>query len=497
MVLFAEAARGLSVVECSPLAAKWGIRPGMPLAEARGLSGGSQTALITAPSVPATDREALYGLGLICQTYSPLVGLESGTPAESLLLDITGCAPHFGDEPGLARLLISDLASHACQARVGLADTVGAAWAGAHFATTPAESIAIIPQGQQAACIRRLPIAALRLSPRIMETLHKLDLRTIGQLERLPRSTLPSRFGDELQQRLDQAWGVSHELITPIQRPNPVTAVWTLDDAVSGRETLELVARQLLGQVVAQLQPLRLGIRELQCLFTGARDTFCLIVRLVHSSLEERHLWGLLSLEWDRRERSFRQPEALPLCLVDGVLQVKLEVIDAAPLRVRQQTLFEVEPGQKEQQAFRQLVERLSSRLGTGTVLKSRPVADPQPERACELITWEAPSEIRGAVADTSHETLLARSRPLRLLSAPEPLHVLATAPAGPPHRIWWNGQQLTITRLWGPERIQTGWWRDQDVQRDYYRIETSRGHQLWIFRCLVTSTWFLHGSYE
>lgn len=496
-MLYAEAARGLSVVACSPSAAEWGIRPGMPLAEARGLSGGAQTALITAPSAPATDRDALSGLALACHTCSPLVGLEPGDAPESLLLDITGCAPHFSDEQGLARRLINDLASHDCEARVAVADTIGAAWAAVHFATTPTELSVIIPQGQQTAFLRRLPIAALRLSPRIVETLHKLDLQTIGQLERLPRSTLPSRFGGELQQRLDQAWGISHELITPVPRPSPISAVWTLDDAVTGRETLELVARQLLRQVLTQLQPLRRGVRELQCAFTGERDTFSLTVRLVHSSLDERHLWGLLALEWDRREMSFRQPQALPLCLIDGVLQVKLTVVDAAPLRTRQQTLFEVEPGQKEQQAFRQLVERLSSRLGSGTVLKSRPVADPQPELACEFLTWEASSEMRGAVTDTPHETLLARSRPLRLLAVPEPLQVLATAPAGPPYRIWWNGQQLTITRLWGPERIATGWWRDQDIQRDYYRIETDRGHQLWIFCCLTTSAWFLHGSYE
>jgi len=67
----------------------------------------------------------------------------------------------------------------------------------------------------------------------------------------------------------------------------------------------------------------------------------------------------------------------------------------------------------------------------------------------------------------------------------------------GLPHHLWWGNRQFQIARAWGPERIETGWWREVDIRRDYYRIETNHGDHLWIFRCLQTGGWFMHGAYE
>jgi protein ImuB len=52
------------------------------------------------------------------------------------------------------------------------------------------------------------------------------------------------------------------------------------------------------------------------------------------------------------------------------------------------------------------------------------------------------------------------------------------------------------VARHWGPERIETGWWRGPSVRRDYYRIETDEGRRFWLFRELTNRRWFLHGAY-
>ena len=114
--------------------------------------------------------------------------------------------------------------------------------------------------------------------------------------------------------------------------------------------------------------------------------------------------------------------------------------------------------------------------------------------------TAEAPANILAAARALAIH--LARSRPLRLLKSPELLRVfVATSHAphcnAPPQRIGWGGRALRVTRAWGPERIETGWWREDDVCRDYYRVEIDSGQHLWIFRCLRTSHWFLHGFYD
>ncbi len=497
MVLFAESARGLSVVDCSPAALQWGIRAGMPLAEARSFSGISQEPLIAEQSVPVADHAALCSLAATGERYSPIVGLEECVPPESLLLDITGCAPHFGGEEGLSQRLRQDFAAQSCQVRIAVADTVGAAWAMAHFATTDRDPISLTASDRQPESLRSLPITALRLPARIIEILDKLDLRTIGQVERLPRSTLPSRFGDELQLRLDQARGIAHELIAPVRLPQPVSALWNFEGPVTGRQTLELVARELLGRILAELQPLRFGIRVLEFRFIGSADTLTLTLRMIHSTADERHLGNLLSLEWERQEMMFQRTDSAPRCLVEGVASVRVEVLESAPLRVRQQTLFDLEPGSRAEQSFGELVERLSSRLGIAAVLRSRPVPDPQPEMACEFVAWGAATAGTTAWPPSAWSASIARSRPFRLLPHPEPIQVIAAIPYGPPHRIRWNAQRLSVTRARGPERIAAGWWRERDVQRDYYRVETEQGPCLWLFRCLVTGDWFLHGLYE
>ncbi|MDB5337115.1 MAG: hypothetical protein JWN70_2734 [Planctomycetaceae bacterium] len=504
LVLFVEAPRGLFVVACSDLAMIWGVRPGMPLAEARGLSTGvrgevsSATGLVTELYEPATDRAALQVLALQCQTYSPLVALEESETPDSLLLDITGCDCHFGGEESLARQLWNDFSASRYHTRIAIADTVGAAWAMAHFGVEAKRPVAVIPAGQHSSTLRPLPVAGLRLSPRILETLHKLDLRVIGQLEKLPRSTLPSRFGKELLRRLDQAWGTVHELITPERLQEPLSAVWNFDEAIKDRRTLELVAQELLNKILAQLNPRQAGIRELRCDLRGTVDALTLTLRLLQSSLDQKHLWDLLRLEWDRREAAFRRsPPAAPRCFTDGMTSVRLEVSETAPLKIRQTTLFDLEPGQKEAVAFQHFVERLSSRLGSQSVVRPQPMPDAQPEYACEYPAWSASTVSLTPAIEEAWQAPLVRTRPFRLLAIPEPLRVLASAPAGIPHRIWWTDQQFQIVRAWGPERIETGWWREADIRRDYYRVETDHGHHLWIFRCLLTSHWFVHGTFE
>lgn len=461
-------------------------------------------ALATEPTDPQADHLALQTLAYQCQTYSPLVGLEESDskPPTSLLLDITGCEIHFGGEASLARQLRHELAQRGYDARIAIADTIGAAWAMSHYGVSTQGPIAVLPQKGHAPVLRRLPIAGLRLSSQIMDPLLKLDLNKIGQVENLPRSTLPSRFGKELQRRLDQAWGTAHELITPERLQQPLTEIWNFEDTLTSRQTLELVARELFERVLKQLEPRRAGIRELQCHFRGRVDRLTLTLRLLQPTSELRHLWDLLQLEWDRQEVASHKSGTVPKCLTDGISSVCLEIPETAPLRVRQETLFEPEPGQKEALAFRQFVERLSSRLGEKSVLKSQPAPDYQPEYACDYRAWcsdvsKANKPEKDLVEKTEWDTSLARTRPLRLLANPLRVEARSTFPPGSPYFIRWDSHDQTVVKTWHSERIATGWWREHDVQRDYYHIETDRGQHLWVFYCAGNAEWFVHGMYE
>ena len=77
------------------------------------------------------------------------------------------------------------------------------------------------------------------------------------------------------------------------------------------------------------------------------------------------------------------------------------------------------------------------------------------------------------------------------------PLAVVAVVPDGPPVHFPWQGHPQRIAHMWGPERIETGWWRNRLVGRDYYRVEAADGRRYWLFRRLRDGQWFLHGMFE
>ena len=88
------------------------------------------------------------------------------------------------------------------------------------------------------------------------------------------------------------------------------------------------------------------------------------------------------------------------------------------------------------------------------------------------------------------------KSRKLRK-SRPAALRATSIVPDGPPSPPHFQGYQYRIARSWGPERIETGWWRGRTVGRDYYRVETAAGRRFWLFRRLRDDRWFLHGAFD
>lgn len=63
--------------------------------------------------------------------------------------------------------------------------------------------------------------------------------------------------------------------------------------------------------------------------------------------------------------------------------------------------------------------------------------------------------------------------------------------------RLTKTGTSWRVVRYWGPERIESNWWRGPSIRRDYYRIETDSSQWLWVFRLLSENRWMLHGWFS
>ena len=185
------------------------------------------------------------------------------------------------------------------------------------------------------------------------------------------------------------------------------------------------------------------------------------------------------------------------LVLPGWVEQVVVEASLTAPLARRQRELFP-DGSRRAPLQLAQLVDRLSSRLGPAAVVAPRLEADVQPEYAYRYTPLTARRRTGRRTPSPTHPSLRSQRlvRPLHLRSPPLPLAVVAIVPAGPPVRFHVQQRTYRVARYWGPERIETGWWRGRSVRRDYYRVETDGGQWFWIFRQVDDGQWFLHGMF-
>ncbi len=409
---------------------------------------------------------------------------------------------------------------------------------------------------QSFAFLHPLPIEALRLPPETVRLLHELGLVRIGQLEALPREEFLSRFGPLLLQRLDQMFGRLDEPVPACPLPPRFEAAWSAEHPTARRETIAAAVEWLIARVAAMLARCGRGALRLDCrLFlednnqcirhtpcaveqieetsqtNAQRHTACagcsLSVGLFQPTADAKRLFDLVQLQLERLRIGS------PLTAIEATATL------SAPLEPRKQAmLFDLDgvgkgdrhllceaPGgpfrQKVPVPFSRLaalVERLCSRLGGRAVAGVRLRSEAQPE-----LSWHydplvgrrrmptdcrrrLPTPIRQCNDHKSATGVASYNfncpselppRPLRLLPRPLATAVTAIAPAGPPLRFQFDGCEHEVACSWGPERIETGWWRGRAVGRDYFCVETAAAGRFWLFRRLRDGKWFLHGLFE
>ena len=585
--LFPAARSGPAIVAVSEQAWRQGIRPGMPLAEARSMAVPVVARAASArrkqnglPEVmfcewqPLQDRVALTAVAELTRRFAPVVGLDQMPVPDCLMLDITGCGSLFGSESTLAEQLLKELQAAGFRCRIAIADTVAAVWAFTHDDTTdPFRSagerraqggarrgkpggqdqslnlpILIMPPGQHEEWLKRLPLSSARLHPSDIGVLSQLGLQTLGQLCQLPREDLPARLSADAVLRVQQLVGLLPETIDPIPEASPVQAEWSSEFSAKNHSDMLQVMEHLIGLVCEQLERRRLGcIRltcQLRCLNDGESSTQdagvissssvvrrtddpAAVSRLAAAkpgvSASETHVSMQNPAEQTLIVETVKPTQSAKLLTEIVTLRLEAMKLTLAVDRVhmlattallpvgRQKDLFDDTHHFVPTEELSALVSRLNSRLGPDAVLIAREVADVRPEHAVRLLPAvpglddEASSSRREDVVhqlvtpaqgDGSLIDRVKTTRPVRLLPVP----FLLTERHGDTllaEGILWQGHRLAIRQITGPERLQTAWWHEDAVQRDYYRIQTEQGPLMWVYRDLGSGFWWLHGVFD
>ena len=311
---------------------------------------------------------------------------------------------------------------------------------------------------------------------------------------------MPARFGSLLTRRLDQAFGDVREVLTFLGAEEPIEATWSSDDPLVHRHGVELVLARLVDEILVKLRARQHGVLRLLCTFTPeeGREPVTMPVSLLRPCDRKKHLLDLVNLHLER------------LRLPGAIADVTVRVMSARPIEIRQHEIYPGDDSAERVAELRVLLERMSHRLGeaggapaaagrrsaAGAGVPLRAVAAQNERRGSSPPTRNRRSDRSSQVGINPTARRAVFVRPLQLRPQPVAVRVLSVFPGGPPRHVWWDAHESRIVRAWGPERIESGWWRGRDARRDYYLVETATGQRLWLFRALRDERWYLHGSF-
>jgi len=325
-----------------------------------------------------------------------------------------------------------------------------------------------------------LPLATLAAARPHLGTMERLGCTRWGQLRALPRGGVARRFGADLLDALDRAYGEAPDSYPWLLLPEQFDATLELGAQVEAAPALLFGARRLFNQLQLWLQARHAGVLALLLGWTmdERRNTAShgeLVLRTAEPSADMAHLQRLLAEQLAR------------ITLPAPVLYLHLRSLETEKLHGESASLLPLE--QVSGDSLLQMQERLCARLGAGQVLQVQALAEHRPER---MQLWQTLAEDtrQGKFAQSDQRVLY----PSWLLARPLRLAVRDQCPqySGP------------LTLLVGPQRLEAAWWDGADCAlRDYFQARSEQFGLLWIYRERLStelagseSSWYLHGLF-
>ncbi|WP_171206662.1 DNA polymerase Y family protein [Ruegeria sp. HKCCA0235A] len=496
-----------------------GLRVGQPVRDAHAMC----ASLITRPRNAPAEAAFLTALRRWAGKFSPWVAEEA---PDGLIVDLSGCAHLFGGEETLLSVLETDCADMGLSVQMGIADTLGAAWALARYAGQEATSdrngdainqearatraraskrrhwtrggaapqvmalgggARIAAPGQAYGALSPLPIAALRLDDQTVAQLNRLGLRRIGDLLGQPRASLARRFGRGLVLRLDQAMGSAPEPVSPARPPHHFAVRMTLPNPIGLVEDVMAAVDRILPTLCTKLEEKGRGARTLRLEAHRADQAAEIIeIGLARPTYDKNRIRPLLEMKVDKIDAGY------------GIDLLRLEAIQTEPIHARtiagHAEARRVACNRLEgNTAVDDLTAKLGARVGLDAITRRHPAASHIPEKTAQTLAaaWSEPARDWPAPP---------RPRPL-LMWQPEP--VMAPETPNVPCTFRWRGRDWQLAQATGPERIAPEWWLDdpnwRSGVRDYWVVVTEQGERLWLFYGhggTMSAGWFCQGQF-
>ena len=430
LVLLTGTAQRRVLQTLNPAARALGLRAGQSLSAAQALS----RDFAKAEYDPAQIEHWQRFLAAWAYRFSSQVSLDY---PRALLLEVESSFALFGPWPRFEARLREELTALGFRHRIVAAPNPLAArvLANAH------DGLAVASAEQLRQAIGQLPVERSGLPREMATSLQRMGLRRLHQVLALPRNSLARRFPAELLRHLDSLLGERPLALDYYQPPDQFDLRIELNFEVESHQALLFPLRRLTADLAAFLAGRDSGVQRFTLhLEHAGRENSQVAVGLLGA---EREPGMLFEVARGRLEQ---------LQVIAPVRGLRLVARDLPAFAPEHRLLFDERPQQN--LPWQQLRERLRARLGDEALHGLRARADHRPECAWQAETDSKP-DLPGPVVP----------RPGWLLRQPQIL------------------QESSPRILAGPERIESGWWDDGDMRRDYYLIETRSGQRAWAYR--------------
>jgi protein ImuB len=341
-----------------------------------------------------------------------------------------------------------------------------------------------------------LPAAAQAWSiePRLVELLHGIGCRTLGDVRVLPRSGAQRRGASALLAAIARAHGEAPDPQAWFEPPRTfemgLELLHRADDAAMLVFATQRLVQPLAGWLAQQwlaAARLTLVLRHETSIRHALPDTR-ITLAFGDPTRDAAQIQLLL------RERLQRTELPAP------VYALVLRLGEAVSHAGREAALWR-DAGTGSGEAARALFDRLAARLGPERVMRPLLVADHRPERAMKWVAAQEKLSVRAQPVEASaqHFDKLSANgsghangiRPTWLL--PEPQRLQEDAAFGRPLH---QGAPLVLASR--AERIEAGWFDGALISRDYHVAQAKDHRWLWVFRERrgEQAHWYLHGVF-
>lgn len=480
------------VVACSALARAEGVRHGMRRREVQSCC----PEVLVVPSDP--DRDARLFEPVVAAVESTVPGVEVLRPG-LLALAARGAFRYFGSAEAAAERLVDAVAAVGVEAQTGIADELSTA-------VLAARHDAIVSPGQGAEFLAPLPVGELAVEPGIadkervelVDLLHRLGLRRIGDFAALDPGQVASRFGADAILAHRCARGLPERPPTARQQVRDLEVLLPCDPPIERVDAAAFAGRLLATRLHALLSAATVACTRLEIYAeTAAGEQLSRVWRcaepLTSDGVADRVRWQLDG--WLTRRTGGRPTGPITL--------LRLEPVEVVPAAALQLGLWG-EAGDTDERAMRALI-RVQGLLGgdavrTGVLSGGRgpaervtmvtlgeeqvPATDPQ-------LPWP------GQIPEPAPAVVMM-NRPAVELEAADGAPVLVTERgrfSSAPARLRWGSTCWRLTAWAGPWPCDELWWAAENAPAARAQVELPGPHSL----LLITrgGCWWVEGLYE